>query len=196
MLKIKGGLNPDNDVQRIKAIQRSLPNHTLRLDADGGYDIQSALDVSRALENILEMLEQPTSPDDLKGLRRITHSSSLPILADQSVAGPESALQIAAGKMADCISVKMATCGGFRCADQINLIAQAAGISTMVGCIIEPALLISAGLHFALSNPNIEYGDLDGHLDLSADPTVPGFRIEDGWLIVSDYPGLGCTVDL
>jgi len=196
MLKVKGGLNPDIDVQRIKAIQRALPNHILRLDADGGYDIQSALDVSRALENILEMLEQPTSPDDLEGLRRITQYSSLPILADQSVAGPESALQIAAGKMADSISVKMATCGGFRCADQINSISQAAGISTMVSCIIEPALLISAGLHFALSNPNIKYGDLDGHLDLVEDPTVSGFRIEDGWLVVSDFPGLGCTVAL
>ena len=136
MLKIKGGL--DNDVQRVKAIQRALPDHILRLDADGGYDIQSALDVSRALENCLEMLEQPTSPDDLEGLRRITKYSSLPILVDQSVTGPDSALQIAAGKMADGISVKMVSCGGFRCANQINSIAQAAGISTMVSCIIEP----------------------------------------------------------
>lgn len=27
-------------------------------------------------------------------------------------------------------------------------------------------------------------------------PTVPGFLLEEGWLIATDVPGLGCTVDL
>ena len=66
----------------------------------------------------------------------------------------------------------------------------------MVSCLIEPALLIAAGLSFALSSPNVCYADLDGHLDLIDDPTLPGFRLEDGWLIASEVPGLGCTVNL
>lgn len=195
-LKIKGGINPKSDVDRIKAVQRALPDHQIRLDADGGYDVQSSLDVIRALETRLEMLEQPTPPDDLESLRFVTQSSKLPIIADQSISGIGSALKIATEKIADGLSLKMATCGGFRCADLINAICKAAGISTMVGCIIEPAHLISAGLHFALSSPNIVYCDLDGHLDLIDDPTIPGFKIENGWLIVSDVPGLGCTVSI
>jgi hypothetical protein len=47
-----------------------------------------------------------------------------------------------------------------------------------------------------LSSPNVRYGDLDGHFDLIGDPTVPGFRFEEGWLIATDMPGLGCTVEL
>jgi L-alanine-DL-glutamate epimerase-like enolase superfamily enzyme len=66
----------------------------------------------------------------------------------------------------------------------------------MVSCVNEPALLTAAGLSFALSSPNVRYGDLDGHLDLIGDPTVPGFLLQDGWLIATDVPGLGCTVDL
>ncbi len=69
-------------------------------------------------------------------------------------------------------------------------------MTTMVSCVNEPALLTAAGLSFALSSPNVKYGDLDGHLDLVDDPTVPGFRLEDGWLVANDSPGLGCKVEL
>jgi hypothetical protein len=57
-------------------------------------------------------------------------------------------------------------------------------------------MLISAGLSLALSSPNVHYGDLDGHFDLLNDPSRPGFRLEDGWLVASDVPGLGYSVEL
>jgi L-alanine-DL-glutamate epimerase-like enolase superfamily enzyme len=142
------------------------------------------------------MLEQPTSPDNLRGLYQVTRQSPIPILADQSVAGPASALNLAADRSAHGLSIKMAACGGVQCAQQIDAIARAANMSVMVGCIIEPALLISAGLHFALSSPSVHYADLDGHLDLIDDPTHAGFRLEDGYMIASDVPGLGSTVKL
>ena len=196
MLKIKGGVDPEGDVARVRAIRRALPEHTLRLDADGGYTIQQALDVARALQAHLEMLEQPSPADDLEALRQVTISSPVPILADQSARGPESILQIAAQHCAHGISVKVATCGGLQCARQADAIARAARMAIMVGCIIEPALAIAAGLSLALSSPNVQYADLDGNLDLASDPTLPGFRLEDGWLIASEVPGLGCTVNL
>ena len=59
-----------------------------------------------------------------------------------------------------------------------------------------PALSIAAGLSFALSSPNVRYSDLDGHFDLIDDPSQPRFILQDGWLIASDVPGLGCTVNL
>ncbi len=196
ILKIKGGLDPQEDVRRVRAVDDALPHLTLRLDADQGYNVQQALDVARALQDKLEMLEQPTPAQDLAALRRVTEHSPLPILADESVMGPPSALQVATHKAADGLSVKLATCGGLNCARQIDAIARAAHLTTMVGCINEPALLIAAGLAFALSSPSVRYGDLDGHFDLVNDPTVPGFIFEEGWLIATDVPGLGCTVEL
>ncbi len=196
MLKIKGGHDPDEDVQRVRAIHRMLPRHVLRLDADGGYTVKDALEVARALRNELEMLEQPTAEDNLDGLQEVTRNSPVPVMADQSVKGPSSALELASQRRVNVMSVKVATCGGLHCSRQVDSIARAAGIATMIGCVIEPALMIAAGLSLALSSPNVQYSDLDGNLDLVNDPTMPGFRLEDGWLVASDVPGLGCTVEL
>jgi L-alanine-DL-glutamate epimerase-like enolase superfamily enzyme len=196
MLKLKGGLDPEEDVRRVQAVHDALPTLTLRLDAEQGYTVQQALDVARALEGLLEMLEQPTPAADLKALRDVTRRSPVPILADESLTGPASALEIAGQRAAHGLSVKLATCGGLHCARQVDAIARAAQMATMVGCIHEPALLTAAGLGLALSSPNVRYGDLDGHFHLANDPSRPGFFFEEGWLIARDVPGLGCTVDL
>lgn len=196
ILKLKGGLNPEQDVRRVKAVKRALPDLTLRLDADQGYSVREALDVARALEGDLEFLEQPTAADDLPALRQVTENSTVPILADESLRGPASALEIVNLRAANGVSTKLSSCGGIDCARQIDTIARAGHLSTMVGCLNEPALLISAGLALALSSPNVRYGDLDGHFDLENDPTMPGFTFEDGWLIATETPGLGCTVNL
>jgi L-Ala-D/L-Glu epimerase len=196
ILKLKGGLDPEDDVHRVRAVRRALPDLVVRLDAEQGYTIQQALDVARALEGEIEMLEQPTPADDLESLMEVTQSSPVPILADESLTGPASALALAGRHAAHGMSIKLATCGGLHCGRQVDSIARAAGMSTMVGCINEPALLIAAGLGLALSSPNVHYGDLDGHFDIENDPTIPGFLFEDGWLVAHDVPGLGCVVEL
>jgi L-alanine-DL-glutamate epimerase-like enolase superfamily enzyme len=207
ILKIKSSHHAEEDVRRVRAVHDALPDLTLRLDAEGGYTVQEALDVAQALQKAgalhsrrtalqLEMLEQPTPAGDLDALRQVTSRSAIPILADESVLGPESALEIAGRRAAHGLTIKLVRCGGIHCGRQIDAIARAARLATMVGCVHEPALLIAAGLGLALSSPNVQYGDLDGCFDLTMDPTTPGFRLEEGWLIARDVPGLGCTVEL
>jgi L-alanine-DL-glutamate epimerase-like enolase superfamily enzyme len=196
ILKLKGGLAPEEDVRRVQAVGDAFPDLVLRLDAEQGYTVKQALDVARALEGKLEMLEQPTPAGDLQALAEVTRHSAIPILADESLAGPASALEIAGKRAAHGLNVKVSTCGGLHCGRQIDMIARAAQLATMVGCIYEPALVIAASLGLALSSPNVRYGDLDGHFDLVDDPTRPGFLFQEGWLVARDVPGLGCTVEL
>ncbi len=196
MLKIKGGIDPQEDIQRVRAIHRALPEIILRLDADGGYTVQEALDVSHLLGDRLEMLEQPTAIGDLDGLLQVTRHSKLPVLADQCISGPKSALDLVIDHYADGFSIKIGACGGLNHARQMDGVARAVGLVMMVSCLIEPSLLTAAGLSFALSSPSIAYADLDGYIDLENDPTIPGFQLKDGWLVATDVPGLGCTVEL
>jgi L-alanine-DL-glutamate epimerase-like enolase superfamily enzyme len=196
ILKLKGGLDPQGDVRRVQAVHDALPDQVLRLDAEQGYSVQQAINVARALEGRIEMLEQPTPADDLDALCEATRHSPVPILADESLRGPRSALEIAHRRAAHGMSLKLATCGGLHCARQVDSIARAAQMATMVGCIHEPGLLTAAGLGLALASPNVKYGDFDGHFDLIDDPTQPGFFFEDGYLVARDVPGLGCTLEL
>ena len=196
ILKLKGGLDPEDDVRRVSAVRDALPDLILRLDADQGYTVRQALDVARVLAGKIEMLEQPTPAGDLDSLRQVRELSQVPILASQGVRSPQSALEIATRQAAHGLSIKLSTCGGLLPARQIDGIARAARMTTMVGCLNEPALLIAAGLALALSSPNVQYGDLDGHFDLVDDPTVPGFRFEEGWLIATTCRGWAAAVDL
>jgi L-alanine-DL-glutamate epimerase-like enolase superfamily enzyme len=196
IIKIKSEHDPQEDVRRMRAVHDALPNLTLRLDVEEGYTVQQSLDVARALEGNLEMIEQPTPANDLDALREVTRRSPVPILADESVTGPSSALEVASRHAAHGLNIKLVACGGLHCARQMDAIARAARMTTMVGCVHEPALLIAAGLGLALSSANVRYGDLDGATYLVNDPTVPGFILKDGWLIARDVPGLGCTVEL
>lgn len=196
IIKLKGGFDPALDVARVRAVHRALPEIAVRLDADGGYDVTSALEVARALKGQLEMLEQPTPPDDLGALHEVTHHSPIPVLADQSACGPDSALRIAADRCAHGLTVKPAACGGLLPARRVEAIARAARLDVMAACLVEPALLISAGLSLALASPTVRYADLDGHLHLAEDPSLPGFTLADGRLTAADVPGLGYSVNL
>ena len=196
ILKIKSEHDPQEDVRRMRAVSDALPGLTLRLDVEEGYTISQALDVGHALEGRLEMIEQPTPAADLDALHEVTRRSPVPILADESVTGPPSALEVASRRAAHGLNVKLVSCGGLHCARQMDAVARAAQLFTMVGCVHEPGLLIAAGLGLALSSANVRYGDLDGSFYLVNDPTVPGFHLEEGWLIAHDVPGLGCHVEL
>ena len=200
VLKLKCGLDPEDDIRRAIAVREAVGRDILlRLDANQGYDVGTALRVVDALENIygvdIELIEQPTPAGELAQLKEVTGASSVPIMADESVQSILDTFVVTAGQMADLINIKLMKTGGITGALRVNHIAQAGGIPAMVGCMSESIVSVAAGLHFACSQRNIEYADLDSHFDFERDLAKGGASFEEGYLYPLDRPGYGLEVD-
>jgi L-alanine-DL-glutamate epimerase-like enolase superfamily enzyme len=193
ILKVKGGRKVDEDIEKMLRLRELAGKHVgIRFDANQGYSLEDSIRFMKETENAeVELLEQPTRRDDLELLKRVTQKASIPVMADESLLSLSDVFQLSKQSSSDLINIKLMKTGGIMEAMHINSVARAAGIKAMVGCMDESALGISAALHFALSRPNVEYADLDGHLDVVDDPFEGMIRIEQGIIFPPEAPGLG-----
>ncbi len=196
-LKLKGGRNVEEDIERCRKVREAVgTDMELRFDANQGFSRDQAVKFIQAVGPArLSVLEQPIDKRDLGGLRVVSNTAGsaykLPVMADEAVLSPADAAAIERAGGADAYNIKLAKSGGLYRAAEIDAIARAAGAPTMIGCMDEAGLGVAAGLHYALSRPNVAYADLDGHLEFTNDPTAAAVYIKDGILFPRNEPGIG-----
>lgn len=176
VLKLKVG--DPRDRENLAALREVAPTKFVRVDANEGWKTkEQAMEMLEwlAKDGRIEFVEQPmprpTSVEDLKWLKA---RSPLPLFADESYH-----LATDAAFCAECfhgINVKLVKTGGISAAHEALQAARKAGLKTMIGCMIETSILISAGAHLA----NLaDYLDLDGNLLITDDPYA-GATAENG----------------
>jgi L-Ala-D/L-Glu epimerase / N-acetyl-D-glutamate racemase len=183
ILKVKVGMPGDLEILD-RIIARS--GKKVRVDANEGWDLETAMEKSRDLyRRHVEFCEQPLPHGDADELRQLKRVSPLPIILDESIVDPEDVA--ACHDQGHGINIKLMKCGGITRALALVEAARAHQMSVMIGCMIETSLGITAAAHVS---PLCDYADLDGNLLLASDPFA-GVRVEGGKLVLPDDPGLG-----
>jgi len=193
-LKVKVGINPEEDVERIKRIRETVgPDILIRIDANQGWNVQQAIDTLGKLERFnVQFAEQPVKADDIKGMAKVKKNSSIPIMADESVHTPSDAMRAIREEAIDIINIKLMKSGGILKAKKIAAIAESADVPCMIGCMSESAIGIAAGVHLAAAVKNIQYADLDSDILINDKLVLQGrAELRNSRRIPSQSPGLG-----
>jgi L-alanine-DL-glutamate epimerase-like enolase superfamily enzyme len=150
-------------------IVRELRRHTdaiFRIDANCAWTAEQAIRNSEELAKLgVEFMEQPLGKDDLAGMKEVYKYSKLPVMADESCI-VESDVPKCWG-LFHAINVKLVKAGGITPGLRMIHEAQSLGMKTMVGCMTESSIGITAIAHIA---PLLDYVDMDGAMLLAKDP--------------------------
>ncbi|MFA9432741.1 o-succinylbenzoate synthase [Egicoccus sp. AB-alg2] len=173
-----------DDLARVSAVRDALgPDGRVRVDANGAWDVESAVLAVTRLDRAaggLEYVEQPCATlDELRELRRRV---DVPLAADESVRTAEDPLRIAGLDAADVLVVKVQPLGGVHRALEV---IDAAGLPTVVSSALETSVGLAAGVALAAALPELPYacGLGTGSL-LAADVTDRPLLPQDGTLPV------------
>jgi len=183
-LKVKLGLA--NDEENIAAI-RSVTKKPLRVDPNEGWKTpEEAIRKLAWLKTVgVELVEQPMPVAMDADMKKVKASTTLPLVADESVLHPSEVPPLVG--LYDGINIKLQKCGGITRAYEMAALSRALGFKLMLGCMIESSLSIAAGIALA---PLFDWVDLDGNLLVSNDP-FKGLEIKDGKWALPEGPGLG-----
>lgn len=201
-LKVKVGLNVDDDVARVRAV-RDVAGAGVSLTIDGncGWSLADARRALRLLEDCdLVCAEQPIAAGDPQAWAELRRHATVPLMADESVFTLADAWQLAAHRAVDVLSVYPGKHGGIAGTVEIVHVAQAAGMACAIGGNLELGIGTAAMLHVAASLRQVDSerfpADAIGPLYHECDLLVRPLQLGPKVALIPDGPGLGVELDL
>jgi len=171
------------------AIVKALRAHTsamFRVDANCAWTADQTIRFSGELKKLgVEFIEQPLTADDVEGMRRVFAESALPVIADESCIVERDVVKCHG--LFHGVNIKLTKCGGLTSAKRMITEAKSLGMKTMVGCMTESSVGISAIGHLL---PLLDYVDMDGSLLIKNDP-ASGVTFDFGRVMYADQNGTG-----
>ena len=184
VLKMKVGVAGDKD--NVRALREAAPIKEVRVDANEGWKTKEhALEMIEwlAQDGHIQFIEQPMpASTPVKDWLWLKQRAPLPIFADESYHHAKDVAQVA-----ECFhgaNVKLIKAGGVSNGLAALQAARKAGLKTMLGCMIETSILISAAAHLA---ELCDYLDIDGNILITNDPYV-GVSTANGVLSFAAAP--------
>jgi muconate cycloisomerase len=196
-LKIGRG-DPQENIAHVAAIKRALGDRaSVRVDVNQAWSEAVA---SRCLPLLrdagVDLVEQPVALRNVGGLARLARETSVAIMADEALSGPETAFQLAQSAAADVFALKIAQSGGLFATAKVAAIAEAAGIDLYGGTMLEGSVGTVASAQLFATFPRLEWGtELFGPLLLTEEILEEPLEYGEFSLKVPTGPGLGISID-
>jgi L-Ala-D/L-Glu epimerase len=197
--KIKIAGPADDGVARVAAVRDAVGDGlALRVDFNESLARAEAVACIRRLEPYaLTLVEQPLPRADVAGLAEIRRAIGVPLMADESVTGPASLIDIIRRGAADIVKVKVMKQGGLLRTRQMIECAAAAGLRVVIGHGFGLTLSTLAEAAVAATSAAVMPGcEAVGPLKMAGDVVSEPVQLGAGVLRLSDAPGIGALVDM
>ncbi len=200
LIKLKTGFKDHAfDITRLERIAQDFPEFRVRVDYNQGLDIEEAVpQVVDVAQFSPDFIEQPVRHYHFDLMARLRDLIDVPLLADESVFGPEDMARAVREGICDGVSVKIMKSGGLARSQTVARMAAANGLMAYGGDMFEAGLAHLAGTHMIAATPEITLGCefYQAKYFLKEDILETPFQIHDGQVIVPDGPGLGISPDI
>ena len=200
ILKLKTGFAGHAfDLKRLEVLASDWPEFAVRVDYNQGLDPGDALSQVRDVAALQpEFIEQPVAAQQYDLMSEIRRSIDVPLLADESIFGPEDMVRAAREGICDGVSVKIMKSGGLTRAQDVARIAHQNGLSGYGGDMFEAGLAHLAGAHMIAATPEITLGCefYQARYYLREDILETAFPCSGAAVTVPDGPGLGIRPDM
>ncbi|MBB3044207.1 mandelate racemase/muconate lactonizing enzyme family protein [Nocardioides soli] len=199
-VKVKVGRGIDDDVAAVRAVREAAgPGTLIRVDANMAW--RSAKEATRNIDLLSEFdlhsVEQPLPPGNIDEMRLLRTLSRVPIMADESVWGPEEAWSLLRHGAVDLLNVYVAESGGLAASALIFQMAALADVRCVIGAMPELGIGTAAAVHLGVSVAELtDPCDASGAMYQQHDVVHERFDIADGTIAPPPGPGLGVTLDL
>jgi L-alanine-DL-glutamate epimerase-like enolase superfamily enzyme len=193
---IKVAPDPVVDVELARRVRARVPRGFLWADANGGYDLATALEAAPKLSDAgVDVLEAPLRPNKLRGYQALKKQGALPILMDEGIVSAVELEEFIGLGMLDGIAMKPSRCGGLASARrQLDCIAEH-GLLWLGSGLSDPDIALAASLvlygAYGLTKP----AALNGPQFVTAQVLRAPLVVKDGRAVVPSGPGLGIDID-
>ncbi|MCB0915094.1 MAG: o-succinylbenzoate synthase [Actinobacteria bacterium] len=173
----------DADADRLAAVRESFGAGAIRVDANGGWNVEEAVAAIRRLDRVaggLQYVEQPCA--NLEDLARVRAQVSVPVAADESIRRAADPVRAVEAGAADVLVLKSAPLGGVRSA--LRIIART-DVPVVVSSAMDTSVGLRAALALAAALPRLDYDCGLGTSALLADDlTAPSLLAAAGGISV------------
>ncbi|MDU8927300.1 enolase C-terminal domain-like protein [Alisedimentitalea sp. MJ-SS2] len=200
LIKLKTGFRDHAfDIMRLERIARDFPEFSVRVDYNQGLaPEEAAAQVADVASFKPDFIEQPVRAHHFELMARLRDMIDVPLLADESVFGPEDMARAAREGICDGVSIKIMKSGSLSRAQDVAAMAAAHGLTAYGGDMFESGLAHLAGTHIIAATPAITLGCefYQASYFLTEDILENTFQVENGHVVVPDTPGLGGRPDM